>query len=322
MIEGIYEQLITKLVASKIESLETNQFYIKESKIDKEEAAQILSKHLNSTISYALSLIKGEHAIENQIKIANKIIRILKDEIDNNQIEGDLVEAEGRILKAIFEKTDAHFSNLELHLKEITPYTRLTHSELFTGGNVGLSLDSELKKEILSADRVDLLVSFIKWKAIVILREAFKEFTARGGKLRVITTTYMGATDAKAIDELSKIPNTEIKISYNNSNERLHDKAYLFYRKPGFHTGYIGSYNFSRSALTDGLEWHVKITTKEIPHIIDKFQKTFESYWNDPEFELYDSSKFEDLGKALLQSKIGKSTQEIVNFFEIGRAHV
>src|SRR5690606_18816582 len=116
MIEGIYEQLITKLVTSKLEGLNAEQFYIKESSIDKEEAAQILSKHLNSTIGYALSLIKGEHAIENQIKIANKIIRILKDEIDNNLIEGDLVETEGRILKAVFEKTDAYFSDLELHL--------------------------------------------------------------------------------------------------------------------------------------------------------------------------------------------------------------
>src|SRR5699024_5188405 len=158
----------------------------------------------------------------------------------------------------------------------------------------GLSLDSELKKEILSADKINLLVSFIKWKAIVILKEAFKEFTERGGKLQVITTTYMGASDAKAIDFLSKLQNTEIKVSYNNSNERLHAKAYLFYRNSGYHTGYIGSSNFSRSALTDGLEWNVKITTKEIPHIIDKFQKTFESYWNDSEFELYDSSQYEN----------------------------
>src|SRR5690554_7363972 len=199
--------------------------------------------------------------------------------------------------------------------------TRLIQSALFVGCNEGLSLDSELKKEILSADRVDLLVSFIKWKAIVILREAFREFAERGGVLRVITTTYMGATDAKAIEELNNFPNTQVKISYNNSNERLHAKAYLFYRNSGFHTGYIGSSNFSRSALTDGLEWNVKVTTKEIPHIIDKFQKTFESYWNDPEFELYNSSRFEDLGKTLLQSKFGKSTQEIVNFFDLKPYH-
>jgi HKD family nuclease len=69
-----------------------------------------------------------------------------------------------------------------------------------------------------------------------------------------------------------------VKVSYNTGNERLHAKAYLFQRKTGFHTGYI-SPNFSRSALTDGLEWNLKITTKEVGHIIDKFKKTFEAYW-------------------------------------------
>ncbi len=318
MIEGIYEQLITKLVTAKLECLNEEQFYIKESSIDKEEAAQILSKHLNSTIGYALSLIKGEYAIENQIKIANKIIRILKDEIDNNFIEGDLVETEGRILKAVFEKTDAHFSDLELHLKEITPYTRLTHSELFTGGNIGLSLESELKKEILSSNRVDLLVSFIKWKGIIILERELREFTERGGQLRVITTTYMGASDYKAIQLLSNLPNTEVKISYNTGNERLHAKAYFFYRNTGFHTGYIGSSNFSRTALTDGLEWNLKITTKEVSHIIDKFQKTFDVYWQNNEFELFnDKTHSEKLISSLRSGKMPQQSFNNLAYFDL-----
>jgi superfamily II DNA or RNA helicase len=318
MIEGIYEQLITKLVASKLEELEARQYYIKEVALDKEEAAQVLSKHLNSTIGYALSLVKGEHAIDNQIKIANKIIQVLKDEISIDLIDDDLVETEGRILKAVFAKTDAHFSDLELHLKEITPYTRLTHSELFTGGNVGLSLESELKKEILSSDRVDLLVSFIKWKGIIILEKELREFTERGGKLRVISTTYMGATDYKAIQLLSSLSNTEVKISYNTGNERLHAKAYLFYRNTGFHTGYIGSSNFSRTALTDGLEWNLKITTKEVSHIIDKFQKTFDAYWENNEFELFNDDIHSE--KLIASLKTGKMPQKSFNnltFFDL-----
>lgn len=193
-------------------------------------------------------------------------------------------------MKAIFTKIDAHFSDFELHLKEITPYTRLIHSELFTGGNLGLSLESELKKEILSSNRIDLLISFIKWKGVIILERELREFTQRGGELRIITTTYMGASDFKAIQVLSQLENTQVKISYNNGNERLHAKAYLFHRNSGFHTGYIGSSNFSRSALTDGLEWNIKITTNELRHIIDKFQKTFDAYWENEEFELFDET--------------------------------
>src|SRR5690606_14371151 len=232
--------------------------------------------------------------------------------------DDDLIDVEGKILKAVFSKIDAHFSDFELHLKEITPYTRLTHSELFTGGNVGLSLESELKKEILSSDTIDLLVSFIKFKGIIILKRELEEFTKRGGQLRVITTTYMGASDYKAIQLLSNLENTQVKVSYNSGNERLHAKAYLFRRNTGFDTGYIGSSNFSRSALTDGLEWNLKITTKEVSHIIDKFQKTFDSYWQSEDFELFDDSIHKDkLIQSLNQGKIGKIQNLNLSFFEI-----
>jgi superfamily II DNA or RNA helicase len=291
MTQGIYEELVTQLVSSKINELSNEAYYINKSKIDKEEASGILSRHLSNTIKGALDLLRGEQQIEQQIDIANKIIFFLKSVLKEIDFDKDLIESEGEILKAVFTKTDAHFSDLNLHLREITPYTRLTHSELFTGGtNTGLSLESELKKEILSSNRIDLLVSFIKFKGIIILERELKEFTKRGGQLRVITTTYMGASDYKAIQLLSNLDNTQVKISYNTGNERLHAKAYLFYRNTGFHTGYIGSSNFSRSALTDGLEWNVKITTKEVSHIIDKFQKTFETYWKSDDFEIFDDN--------------------------------
>lgn len=318
MNQGIYEQLITQLVTQKISELNQDVFYINKSSIDREEASTILSKHLYHTIKNALNIIKGENQIDLQIQIANKIILVLKDELGKEDFKEDLIAAEGEILNAVFSKVDSHFNDFNLRLKEITPYTRLTHSELFTGGNVGLSLESELKKEILSSDQIDLLVSFIKFKGIIILEGELKEFTERGGKLRVITTTYMGASDYKAIQILSKLKNTEVKISYNTGNERLHAKAYLFRRNTGFHTGYIGSSNFSRSALTDGLEWNVKITTSEVNHIIDKFQKTFDSYWRSDDFEIFnDDIHKEKLISSLQQGNTSKFSNTSISFFDI-----
>jgi superfamily II DNA or RNA helicase len=318
MHQGIYEELVTQLVSQKIENIDKKVFWVNKSIIDKEEAASILSEHLAQTIKNALNYVKGENQIESQIDIANKIILFLKEELKKEDFNDDLIAIEGEILKAVFSRIDAHFSDFNLHLKEITPYTRLTHSELFTGGNVGLSLESELKKEILSSNHIDLLVSFIKFKGIIILEKELKEFTQRGGRLRVITTTYMGASDYKAIQLLSKLQNTQIKISYNSGNERLHAKAYLFRRDTGYHTGYIGSSNFSRSALTDGLEWNLKITTKEVSHIVDKFQKTFDSYWQSDEFELFDDSIHkEKLIQSLGQGKSGNISSFNLSFFDI-----
>jgi len=208
MNQGIYEQLVTQLVSQKINELNKDAFYINKAIIDKEEASTFLANHLSRTIKTALNFIKGENQLEIQIEIANKIILFLKEELKKEEFTDDLIALEGEILKAVFSKVDAHFTDFNLHLKEITPYTRLTHSELFTGGNVGLSLESELKKEILSSDKIDLLVSFIKFKGIIILERELKEFTKKGGQLRVITTTYMGASDYKAIQLLSNLENT------------------------------------------------------------------------------------------------------------------
>jgi len=318
MNQGIYEELITQLVSTKLNELEKDKFFVQRNLIDKEEASTILSKHLAKTIKQAFDLLKGQNKVEQQILIANKIIRILKEELNKQDFDDDLVTIEGEILKAVFSKTDAHFSNLDLHLKEITPYTTLSQSELFTGGNGGLSLESELKKEILSSNQINLLVSFIKFKGIIILEKELREFTENGGKLKVITTTYIGATDFKAIQLLAKLPNTEVKISYNTGNERLHAKAYLFYRNTGFHTAYIGSSNFSRSALTDGLEWNLKVTTKEVGHIIDKFQKTFDAYWQSDDFELFNETiHTEKLQESLKHGKLSKPFENTSAFFDI-----
>lgn len=318
MNEGLYEELITKLISNKLNEIDKDLYHVKKTAIDKTEASQLLSQHIGKTIKHAFSLIKGEDLLEKQIEIANKIILFLKEELKKEEFEDDLIETEGRILKAVFAKVDSYFTDLDLYLKEITPYTRLIHSELFTGGNAGTSLESELRKEISSSNNIDLLVSFIKWKGIRILEPELREFTRRGGRLRVITTTYMGATDFKAIELLSSLENTEVKVSYNSGNERLHAKAYLFQRNSGFHTGYIGSSNFSRSALTDGLEWNLKITTNEISHIIDKFKKTFETYWQNSEFELFDKNKHsEKLISALQEGRYSKDHSIATTFFDI-----
>ncbi len=203
--------------------------------------------------------------MSNRIALSNKIIGLIQNELINDELGVQKIPAD-KVLKAVYKKQSPSL-DLDKRIEEITPYTRLVQSELFTGGRAGIDLGSEIGKEILSADRIDFLVSFIKWKGIRIFEQQLQQFVGRGGKIRFITTTYMGASEAKAVEFLSNLPNSEVKVSYNTGNERLHAKAYLFYRRTGFHTAYIGSSNFSRSALTDGLEWNLKVTSKEISHI-------------------------------------------------------
>ena len=301
---GIYEQLITQLVE---QNLDRESFHVGERSLESAEAATWLSRFLTRIIEFAMDSVPGgDNRISEQINLANTIVQWLSKHIrDEELISENLIDSQGKILTALIDKANPIAADLPKYVESIMPITGLTQSELFCGSNVGVSLETEIKREIQSSDKIYWLVSFIKWAGIRIFKNELESFTRSGKKLKIITTSYMGATDAKAVEFLASLPNTEVKLSYNTNRERLHAKSYLFMRNTGFHTGYIGSSNLSHSALTSGLEWNLKITSQEIPHIIEKSLSTFETYWESPDFEYFDGEveSREKLTNALQEAK-------------------
>jgi superfamily II DNA or RNA helicase len=301
---GLYEQLITQLVE---QNLDRESFHVGERLLEAGEAATWLSRFLTRLIEIAMdSVPSGDSRIHQQINLANTIVQWLSTHIKDDQlISENLLDSQGKILTALFDKSNPIAADLPKYVESIMPITGLTQSELFCGSNVGVSLETEIKREIQSSDKIYWLVSFIKWTGIRIFKKELESFTRSGKQLKIITTSYMGATDAKAVEFLASLPNTEVKLSYNSNRERLHAKSYLFMRNTGFHTGYIGSSNLSHSALTSGLEWNLKITSQEIPHIIEKSLSTFDTYWESPDFEHFDgkAESRERLNSALQQAK-------------------
>lgn len=319
MKEGIYEQVINNEIISELENFDIDNILIDKEPIDKEEAKVVLSQYVECVIRKSLNYIRDKEKNDDdkllkQIKVCNKIINVLANESNEEDVKKYKIDESGELLTSLYLKINN--KRALSNNKAVRPKTSIAQSSLFTESIVEPNMLSELNKEILSCDSIDLLVSFVKWSGIRCIIDSLREAVNNDKKLRIITTSYMGATDAKAIYELSRLPNTEIKISYDTERTRLHAKAYMFKRETGFTTAYIGSSNISNAALTSGLEWNIKVTEKDSFDIIRKFEATFESYWNDSEFISYlgsDDDK-ELLSKSLRKEKINENDQFNFNF--------
>ena len=317
MQEGIYESIIYLALKKKLDLISRDRFLIHELEVDPTEASIILTNYLSKLIMIALKEFKDNNQVEQQIKFINDLIHFIDNEL-HLELSNDLILQEGRILTAIVSKIAKTDEQIINSIKESLPLTGLRTSSLFTGSNAEISIDSELERDILSANRILWIVSFIRWSGLRIFERAIKEFTNReNAEFKIITTTYMAASEPKALDFLSRLPRTEIRVSYQTKLERLHAKSYIFERNSGFDTAYIGSSNLSHSALTKGLEWNIRVTAQENPHIIQKAKATFELYWNSPEFENFVEGGIEKFQKAIAAEKHSKTSININEYFRI-----
>ena len=275
---GLYDVVLSERFSQAIEKNPSLQAFI--DPLENDTGIRLLSQHLNKLIERALT---GQKTAKEQIELTNRLIQIIA------QYAPDLVQ-----------ESDSATSDL---LKELaqgisigpdTPTRRpgipLSHSELLTNASNDHRIGHELKREIESADEIDILVSFIRWSGFRLVQEALQDFIARGGSLRVITTVYMKATQRRALDQLVNM-GAKIKISYDTRRTRLHAKAWLIRRNTGFSTAFVGSSNLSAAAQVEGLEWNIRLSKVDAGRIIDKIEAAFNSYWEDTEFTPYDGSK-------------------------------
>ena len=276
LVKGIYENLISNETSAQIDELTERNLVADRQAIDEAESPKLLSEYLASVICKKLE--DKDMTTEERVSYVNQILSeagVSSDDIicDTEHLLSEVMTTQEKASKKVTEK------------ETIRPLSGFRVSNLFTGGQSKLSLNSEIEKDIATADEICLIVSFLKLSGIRIFIDALRKFTEAGHRLRIITTTYCGVTEEKAIQQLSELPNTEIHISYETKRERLHAKAYIFLRDSGLNTAYIGSSNLSKSALTDGLEWNIRATAIENPHIINAALATFEQYWNSRDFE-------------------------------------
>ncbi|MCR5089986.1 MAG: DUF3427 domain-containing protein [Oscillospiraceae bacterium] len=312
--DGLYEEVINEELDHELAGIDKLS---QTAPIDEAEAPKVLAKYVAELVERELDHLRDKGGkLREQVALTNQIIKTIQAETREAGFSVLTVAERAEQLLALYDRKDSIWA-IDEKARVLRPETSIAQSSLFTGALHEPQMYTELKKEIISCNRIDMLVSFIKWSGLRLIMDELTSFTQNGGELRIITTSYMGATDVKAIEELQKLPNTQIKVSYNTKITRLHAKAYIFYRETGFTTAYVGSSNLSNAALTSGLEWNTKLTKKDLPETIDKVAATFEFYWNDNEFEYYDEGQRERLARALRQEKYSDNNRTEIYTLDI-----
>ncbi|HEV7764088.1 MAG TPA: DUF3427 domain-containing protein [Thermoanaerobaculia bacterium] len=300
---GLYDLPITNEIARELHQLDRAQLSADERELDPADADLTLARHLAGTVRQALAGVKDEDRVARQVEIVNELLASVAA-IDRD----DHLALPPRRLASV-HRIDA----LRGDTRPADPLIPLGQSDLLVNARGEPSVGQAIQREIASADRIDLLCAFIKWHGLRILEESLDAWLRSGRKLRVITTTYVGATERKAVDRLVEM-GAELKVSYQTDHTRLHAKAWLFHRDSGFSTAFIGSSNLSKSALLDGVEWNVRLSQIDAPSILEKFAATFDSYWADPSFETYRPEDAERFDRAIGQASGAAKPTVLVPF--------
>ncbi len=278
LVPGAYEHLVTRDLDARLAPLDPAT--VQRLALDPADAHEVLSRHIAALSRRALRAVPaGADRVARQVELANRLAAVIAAG------QGDEVAPSHDLLAAVVERPAA--PNVIAFPKR--PQTPFSSAALLVNGRNQPRIGTEVNAEMASADHVDLLCAFIKWHGLRQIEQSVRALIERGGRLRVITTTYLGATDQRALDRLAEL-GAEIRISYETRTTRLHAKAWLFRRHTGAHTAYVGSSNLSKAALVDGVEWNVRLSGMEQGAVLETFTATFDEYWNDPGFEAYDPS--------------------------------
>ncbi|PXW95441.1 superfamily II DNA or RNA helicase [Sphaerotilus hippei] len=314
--EGLYELLLTERQLAGLDAAQSDVAAYDGGRF--ELVLDALTRQLSGTLADAGG--QDGAAVLRQVEIVNALLGLLRQRLqaqrpaDAEAVE--MIATPPQVLRSI--RHDRQFPQ--------APELGLAVPWLFTAGKGSPSLLQEIRKELASADQVDILVSFITVSGVRKLQDVLQQITAsdaRGGlstRLRILTTTYTGATEARALDELARLPGCEVRVSLDGRRTRLHAKAWLFHRRSGFGSAYVGSANLSGAALTGGLEWTVKLTQRAQQVLFDRASAHFETLWADSEFQHYDpddAGHRQALVAALGRETFGSEGPVALSFFDL-----
>lgn len=285
--QGVYDNLIDAYLQSGLDQLNDNVVRAAIKDIDPAEIPRKVAQAVQGWVERSLKHIPNETRHDVAVSVSRRLLQAIAEVAPDTLQDGDELTDPLRLLTAIDPVApDGKVSNID------HPLTPIGDTVLMTNARNEPSVGHELLNEIDSADRIDLICAFIRWTGIRQLLDPLRRHVDKGRELRIITTTYTGSSEPRALEALQELGG-QVRVSYDTGNTRLHAKAWMFHRNNGHTTVYIGSSNLTFSAQVTGLEWNVRVAQRTNPSLIGKFDATFASYWADPRFEAFDPERFQ-----------------------------
>ena len=281
---GLYEVLVTEGLRARLAAL-AGALPVEQRALRAAEAPDRIAWHLSREIERALADVSDDQRAEVGLRVARALLDRLGElvPVDSAAVPVD----PAAVLQAILRRRPDRSPD-----KVAAPLIPLLDTTLLTNAPGEPNLWGQLRSEIESADAIDVVMAFIRRSGIAPLLDGLADHCGRGRPLRVLTTTYTGSTEQAALDQLAAL-GTEVRVSYDLTTTRLHAKAWVFHRRSGFSTAYVGSSNLTHSAQVTGMELNVRASAARNGDVIDKFGAVFESYWNGGDYLSYDAEMFE-----------------------------
>lgn len=165
-------------------------------------------------------------------------------------------------------------------------------SRLVTGGID--PFDRHLRPALRAARRVDILAAFVQGSGVDYLDYAITTALEQGACFRVLTGDYLHITQAKALRRLHDWSGAAATDEHSNAGtfttrvvetasiggRSFHPKSWRFESETAG-VAWVGSSNWSRMALTHGIEWNLRIERDTDPGAYAEVVDAFESLWRD-----------------------------------------
>jgi len=282
---GLYEELISETLERELGKLPRGLVPLR-ADLQRAEAGDRLALFLGRIIRGAVEDLPEKHRVDLGISLARALVTTLARELGGEDLRGEAPVRQQTVLRAVRElQPDGSPESIP------EPLIPLLDTTLLTNAPGEPRVGRQLLAEVGSADRVDVVMAFIRRSGIRPLLGAFRRHCERGKPLRVLTTTYTGSTELEALRMLEDA-GAQIRISYDTTGTRLHAKAWLFHRSGGSATAYVGSSNLTHSAQVSGLEWNVRASAARNPDLVAKIAAVFEAYWEGGDFVPFEASEF------------------------------